>query len=151
MYNNLCLKDYKYDYCEEEGIMHCIVMYPGSDDLDYAGFGFAYCHPDDIKYKSQRTAGVIAEYRAEIDLLRKIKKFKLQPGIAALEHALSTMQQSPQYNDNSYEAKRLKRELKNYKLDIRDIDITIDELEQNLKIYLSRKDDLHRKLEQGQN
>lgn len=136
MYNNLCLKNYKYDYNAESGVMHCIVMYPGSDDLDFAGFGFAYCHPDDEKYMSERTGAVIAEYRAEIDLLRKIKKFKLIPSVEALEHTLSTMKQSPRYTDNSYEAKRLKREIKNYKLDIKDITNLMEELESNLKLYI---------------
>ena len=151
MYNNLCLKNYKYDWDEELGLMNCIVEYPGCDDLTYAGFGQAYCHEQDQEYKSQLTGGVIAEYRAEQDLLRKIKKFKLEPGIAALQHVLSTMEQSPRYNPNSYEARRIKREIKNYKFDIQDINTVISELEENLSIYLERKDKLHQQLAQKQN
>ena len=137
---------YQYDWSEDLGIMHCIIPYKTTNGIWIEGDGSACCHPDDECFKSQLTGGIIAEYRAEIDVLRQLRDMQVKPGIAALEHLLSTMQQSPKYNDNSYEARRIKRELKNYYLDLRDIANLIQDLQHSLSEYIKGKDEIHSRL-----
>ena len=51
--------------------------------------------------------------RAQINILQNYKNRELRPGLKALVHLKGTMQISTRYNPNSYEAKRLDKEIKN--------------------------------------
>ena len=88
---------------ESHGIARCILNYTTSAGISLQGIGIAECHPDDYPYISKLTGGIIAEYRAEIDLLKKINNYEIKPGIAALKHVYCTMRHSKRYNEKSYE------------------------------------------------
>ena len=87
---------------ESHGIARCILNYTTSTGISLQGIGIAKCHPDDYPYISKLTGGIIAEYRAEIDLLKKINNYEIKPGIAALKHVYCTMRHSKRYNEKSY-------------------------------------------------
>jgi len=81
--------------------------------------------------------------RAQIDILRKKRDYEIKPSIMTLEHVLSTMEQSKKYNPKSYEAIRIKKELKHYQEDLRMIQTIIVDEQENLRLYLAGKDQLH--------
>ena len=131
---------------EEHGVARCVLNYTTSSGITLQGIGIAECHPDDYPFMSALTGGIIAEYRAEIDLLKKINNYELKPGIAALKHVYCTMSHSKRYNGKSYEAIRLKRELAHMLDELEENKIAIQDLTNNLKKYIKDKDEFYQKV-----
>ena len=75
--------------------------------------------------------------RASIDILKQIKKYEVKPGLAALRHLYGTMKESKHYNPDSYEARRLMKEIKNYEKEVASINEQIDVTKQYLKDYIN--------------
>ena len=121
---------------EETGMCTCAIVL---DDF-LQGFGIAECHPNDEDVKSEYTGSHIAELRAQINLLQNFKNRELRPGLKALLHLKGTMILSKKYNPDSYEAKRLNVEIKNFRKDIEDIQKAIEETKQNLYDYINLKE-----------
>ena len=71
------------------------------------------------------------------------------PELKAYTHLLGTMTQSKKYNPNSYEAKRLNREIKNVKKDIAEINEAIKASKKNLKEYIDIKEKLYQRIRQN--
>lgn len=134
------------DWNEELGMAQCVIT-DISNGVIITGYGKAVCHDDDVKWKSQVTGEYIALTRANIDILRKKRDYELKPSIMVIEHIISTMINSKQYNPNSYEAKRIKKELKNLKDDLYMINTIIEDEQTSLKTYLDAKEELHQKAE----
>lgn len=130
---------------ESHGIAKCILNYTTSAGISLQGIGIAECHPDDYPYISKLTGGIIAEYRAEIDLLKKINNYEIKPGIAALKHVYCTMKHSKRYNEKSYEAVRLKKELAHLMDELEENKKAIQDIHNNLNKYLEDKDRLHKR------
>lgn len=128
----------EFTWDETTGVCSCIIFL---DDF-LQGFGMAQCADEDRDVFSEKTGMHIAELRAQIDLLQKYKNNILRPGMKALEHLKSTMVHSPRFNPESYEAKRLNVEIKNYQKDIADINEAIYAAKQNLYDHI----DLHEKI-----
>lgn len=135
----------------EQGLATCILYYTTSTGVPLAGVGLAECHPEDRDFISERTGSIIAEYRAEIDLLKKINNFEIKPSIAALKHVYCTMLHSKQYNPNSYEAKRLKKELAHLLDELEENKQSITSIQTTLNTYISEKDKLYKRIRNGQN
>ena len=95
---------------------------------------------------SERTGKHIAETRAQIDLLQNYKNIELRPELKAYKHLLGTMQQSKKYNPNSYEAKRLNKEIKNVKKTIAEINEALNTTKKELKEYIDTKEKLYHRL-----
>ena len=130
---------------ENHGIARCILNYTTSTGISLQGIGIAKCHPDDYPYISKLTGGIIAEYRAEIDLLKKINNYEIKPGIAALKHVYCTMRHSKRYNEKNYEAIRLKKELAHLMDELEENKKAIQDIHNNLNKYLEDKDKLHKR------
>ena len=130
---------------ESHRIARCILNYTTSTGISLQGIGIAKCHPDDYPYISKLTGGIIAEYRAEIDLLKKINNYEIKPGIAALKHVYCTMRHSKRYNEKSYEAIRLKKELAHLMDELEENKKAIQDIHNNLNKYLEDKDKLHKR------
>jgi hypothetical protein len=128
------------DWNEEIGMAQCVIT-DTSNGVTLSGYGRALCHDDDEAYKNQITGDYIAFTRAQIDILRKKRDYELKPSIIAIEHIISTMINSKNYNPNSYEAKRIKKELQNLKLDLRYINTVIEDTQLGLREYLILKDE----------
>ena len=130
---------------ESHGVARCVLNYTTSTGISLQGIGIAECHPDDYPYISKLTGGIIAEYRAEIDLLKKINNYEIKPGIAALKHVYCTMRHSKRYNEKSYEAIRLKKELAHLMDELEENKKAIQDIRNNLNKYLEDKDKLHKR------
>lgn len=130
---------------EETGISSTSLFYPRKNNAPIIGCGIAQCHPDDEDVKSWRTGSVIADYRAEIELCKKIIQDELKPGLAALTHLKGTMTISKKYNPDSYEAKRLNKEIKNLQKEIEETEKMKEALEKDLTTYITLKEEAKNK------
>lgn len=131
------------DWDNDLGMAQCIIEDTSTNGVTLRGYGKATCHDDDKQWKSEFTGKYIAMTRAQIDILRKKRDYEIIPSIMALEHVLSTMEQSKKYNPKSYEAIRIKKELKHYQEDLHMIQTIIIDEQENLRLYLAGKDQLH--------
>lgn len=136
---------------EQHGIARCVINYKSSSGLLIQGIGIAECSPDDLDFMSALTGGMIAEYRAEIDLLKKINAYEIRPGIAALKHAYCTMSHSKKYNPKSYEAIRLKKEIAHMLDELEENKMAIQDLKNSLSKFIFDKDALYKRIRQGKN
>ena len=134
------------DWNEELGLAQCVIT-DISNGVILSGYGRAVCHDDDTQWKRASTGKYIAMTRAQIDILRKKRDYELKPSIMAIEHIISTMTNSKKYNPDSYEAKRIKKELKNLKDDLHMVNTIIKDEQASLKTYLDTKDKLHQEAE----
>ena len=137
-------KDLITEWDKDSGVSTCTLRYRSSNDVDFLCNGVTICHPNDQDFKTELTGAIIAEYRAEIDICRKIRDYELRPGLMALNHVLGTMTKSKHFNPKSYEAKRLIKEINRYKKEIEDTNDLIAELQLNLKAYIDGKDAIYR-------
>jgi hypothetical protein len=135
--------DFLFD--ETSGICSCSIIL--NDFLQ--GFGLAQCAEEDADVISERTGMTIAEYRAQINLLQNFKNRELYPGLKALQHLKSTMVNSKKYNPDSYEAKRLEKEIKHYQEDIKDTCGAIEVAKQILYDYINAREHLNARLRAG--
>ena len=140
------MKHISENWDEQHGIATCFINSKTSSGIILTGVGIAECGPEDLDMMSERTGTVIAEYRAEIDLLKKINNFEIKPGIMALKHVYCTMLHSKQYNPNSYEAKRIKKELAHLLDELEENKMMIKEQQQHLNIYIQQKDEIYQKI-----
>lgn len=145
------MKDIIEHWDEEHGVARCIINYKTRSGIELNGIGIAECSPEDSDFMSERTGSVIAEYRAEIDLIRKINKYEIKPAIAALKHVYCTMVKSKRYNSDSYEAIRLKKELAHLMDEFEENKNMITSLKTDLNFYMDSKDKFYKELRKGQN
>lgn len=101
--------DFEYD--DEYGTVTCRIFYK---DLKFAGF--AKCNPED-NYKRQ-VGEMIAGARAEIEYLKFVLNCELQPAYAALKQLFYSVNQSKNYNEHSYEARAIRRQMYQKEADI---------------------------------
>ena len=93
---------------------------------------------------SELTGSMIAEYRAEIDLIKKINNYEIKPAIVALKHVYCTMRYSKRYNEKSYEAIRLKKEVAHLMDEVEENKLAIKDIKHNLNQYIDKKDKLYK-------
>lgn len=135
---------------EEHGLSRCMIPYVTSGGVELMGIGLAECDPEDEEFKSHLTGGIIAQTRAEIDLIKQINKYEIRPAIAALKHVYCTMTHSKKYNPKSYEAIRLKKEIAHLMDEFDENKQLIKELQAQLKTYIEDKDNFYKKIKNGQ-
>ena len=124
-----------YDYDKDTLKANCIV-----EKNNIIGTGSAMCHPKDEDVASERTGLKIAEDRAIIQYLQNYKASYLRPSLKALKHVYSTMSHSTHFNPHSYEAKRLRKEIKNIEKEINKTSCAIENIKIRLKDYINDKD-----------
>ena len=69
----------------------------------------------------------------------------------SLNHLLSTMIHSDKYNPNSYESKRLNKEIQNIQKEIDYLNELIQEEKESLRQYLQNRNEIYDTLRKGQN
>lgn len=124
-----------YDYDKETLKSSCII-----EDGNIIGVGNAYCHPTDNDMASERTGMHIAEDRAYIKYLQNYRACELRPALKALKHVYATMCHSTHFNPHSYEAKRLRKEIKNLEKEINKVSCSIENVKIRLKEYIDNKE-----------
>lgn len=140
-----------YDYDKETLKSNCII-----EDNNIIGIGSAICHPIDADVSSERTGITIAENRAYIHYLQNYKASYLRPALTALKHVYATMSHSKKFNEHSYEAKRLRKEIKNIQKKINETSCSIENIKLKNKEYINDKDKMaqlyrtKKKIKEGQ-
>ena len=124
-----------YDYDKNTLKANCII-----ENNNIIGVGQANCHPSDKDMASEKTGMYIAENRAYISYLQNYKTTQLRPSLKALKHVYSTMCHSKYFNPNSYEAKRLRKEIKNIEQEINKISCSIENIKIKNKEYIDNKE-----------
>lgn len=132
----------EFTYDETSGICGCSIFL---DDF-LQGFGIAQCAEQDRDMISEKTGMHIAEMRAQINLLQNYKNRELHPELKAYKHLLGTMVNSSRYNPNSYEAKRLNKEIKNVEKAIAEINEAIEATKQQLYNYINTKEIMYQRI-----
>lgn len=131
-----------YNWDSENNIATCTIM----DKAGRKFVGTAKCHPDDIPFANQYTGSHIAFNRAFILYLKSIKRDILQPELRALKQLYYSMNQSKNFNPNSYENKMLWRQIRMKELDLATIEEELATQEQNLTFFIEEKTKLYNKL-----
>lgn len=131
-----------FEWDEEFGLATCIL----TDDKGKEYAGFAQCHPEDGDMKSRRVGQEIALMRAEIVYAKHVRDDELKPGLAALNHYYSTICLSNQFSNDSYEVKRLFKEIRNLKNDLDAINNFISVKKEEVNSYITEKDKMYKKI-----
>lgn len=129
-----------YDWNGEEFSAQCTLT--NGNEVFY---GFAFAHPTDQDLANEYTGLHIAENRALIKALQHRKNYVLTPGLKSLKHLYYSMKQSTHFNPESYEAKMLNRQIRQYEDDIEATKQMIAEIKDHLKEYIAGKDSAYKK------
>lgn len=107
---------------------------------------YAKCHEEDWDMASELTGSHIATERALILYDMYVKNNCLAPGLKALEDLYSNMKNSKGFNEDSFEARRIRREI--YKARLR-VGVKREEIAKRkatLKSYMDKKNDFYKKV-----
>lgn len=114
--------------------------------------GKAFCHPDDLDMKSQRTGEQIAYHRALIEMLKYERDCILIPQIKVLEHVQSILNSKKKIAESDlYAATTLKRQLTNLKFELQIIRDNIESERERLREYISKKEEMYQRIRAKQN
>lgn len=126
-----------FNWDENTGVASCILS-----DGEKVFTGFAQCHPEDNDMCSEKTGCEIAFRRARINALRGYRdelKIKLQ----AFNQLYHNMIRSHRFNEKSYENVMLQRQIRMTNFDLVTTKEMIATEEQNLRKYLSDKEEFY--------
>ena len=118
----------------------CYLTYKGKQFV-----GHTKCHPEDQDFWSERVGCFIAEHRAIIKKFKFMKK-ELLPNLQVLENLEKQLKCCKQYNPDSFEAKRLRKEIYLQRSKINELNEAIKDEQDYLKQYIYGKDKLYNRL-----
>lgn len=107
--------------------------------------GHAKCLDQDNDFWSERTGCTIAELKANIKRLRYIRKQKKEE-LKPLLNFQKRLECCKNYNEKSFEARRLRKEIYTYNEQINELTNAINDETTYLNKYIIEKDNLYRKL-----
>lgn len=136
-----------YSWDSEKTSCACILINEKGQEF----VGNALCHPNDYDMKSVRTGEEIAFTRAYIKMLCAIRDEEIKPIKTVLENLYKNMATSYRFNPESFEAKQLNREIKEFR-ELYDIyNLSIKQHRKYLKQYIDAKDEFYKKQRNNQN
>ena len=106
--------------------------------------GHAYCLAADKDFQSEKTGCFIAERKAFIKKL-KFMKSELVAALSPLTNFEKTLQICKKYNPNSFEAKKLRKEIYIKRKEIQEIETAIKEEQDYLTYYIQNKDKFYKR------
>lgn len=127
-----------FEWNAESGIAICIIHTPFGDFG-----GSATCHTDDKDMMSEKVGCEIAYHRATIKMLIYQRDCQIKPALKALKQLYYSMKHSKQFNKNSYEAKMLWSQIRNWTYDLDTINEMITAIRTMLKDYIETKEHLY--------
>ena len=130
---------HQYDPETHEAI--CILTYG-----DFKFVGTAICHPEDYDMESEKTGQTIAYLRAAIKYYQHLKNNEIYPKLAALKQYYYSINQSKQFDKNSYEVRMLQRQIRNYEDDLVVVRCSLAQLQKNLREFIKIKEDMYSKV-----
>lgn len=119
----------------EKGIATCTLIAPDGTTITKT----AQCAEEDQDMMSEKTGCTIAQMRATIALSKHIRDYIIKPELYALKNFLHNIEQSPKYNPNSYESKRLLHKIGKVENDLHEIQELIAQQRIELSTYLKAK------------
>ena len=119
---------------EDKLMASCIIT-----DRNQTFIGIAQCHPDDEDMSSEKTGCEIAFRRAKINALRSFRD-ELVTTLKAYNQLYYSMNQSKQFNSNSYENRMLQRKIRMTNFDLTTTKEILASEEQSLRAYIKSKD-----------
>lgn len=122
----------------------CHLIYKGQEFI-----GHTRCLPQDEDFQSENVGCFIAETRAIIKQLKYAKK-QLMPGLKALEDFEKTLKCCKNHDSDSFEARRLRKEIYLQKRKIDEINSAIKDEQDYLTQYIKGKDKLYNRLRSKQ-
>lgn len=131
-------------YDENCNMASCIIT--DSHGREY--MKFATCHPDDLDMASEKTGCSIAERRTIIVYLKGQIKNEFEPRLRGLNQLYNSIKFSKEYNKNSFEARKLRKQIYLTKKSIENIKNDIEELEEDLESYIQKKDKFYKQIRQ---
>lgn len=108
--------------------------------------GYACCHEQDFDMMSEKTGLFIAEQRAIVDYLRGMRDTDIKPKLQILEHIYDGIQRSKHFNENSYENRILRRQIRFLKNDLTTVNENIAEIQKNLEEFIHEKDNFYKRV-----
>ena len=130
--------DFSWD--EENKIATCIL----TDEKGRIFVGESTCHPEDYDMASERTGCELAYRRAKIEHLRTVRDADIKPALAALRHLYACMVHSTHFEANSYEAKTIRKHIRQTEFDLATIKEMIAYEYQGITEYIKGKDKIYR-------
>lgn len=127
-----------FDWDEDLGLAYCELT-----DGERTWVGMAECHTDDLDMMSEKTGCEIAFRRARIKALQDQRR-TLKTQLGALNQYYYSMKHSKKFNKKSYENKMLQRQINLIKTDLDTFSSMIANEQQNLRTYISKKDDFYK-------
>ncbi len=140
--------DFSWD--EENKIAVCII----TDEKGRVFVGESTCHPEDYDMASERTGCELAYRRAKLEYLRTVRDADIKPALAALQHLYACMVHSTHFEVNSYEARTIRKHIRQTEFDLTTIKEMIAYEYQGITAYIKGKDKLYQRIrskENGQN
>lgn len=123
--------------CNTDGYTECQMYYDG-----HWFVGHAKCLPEDEDMWSERTGSTLSEIKANIKRL-KYMRTKKREELKPLQLFKKRLECCKSYNSQSFEARRLRKEIWLYESEIQEITNAINDEENYLKKYIAEKDDLY--------
>lgn len=123
-----------------DGLTRCDMYYDGQYFT-----GYAKCLPRDMDMVSERTGCTLSEIKANIKRLKYMRN-KAREQVKPLELFQKRLECCKNYDTNSFEARRLRKEIWLYKSEITEITNAINDEEAYLKKYIAEKDDLYTRI-----
>ena len=123
-----------------DGSTRCDIYYDGQYFT-----GYAKCLPEDEDFWSERTGCFIAECKANIKKLKYLRN-QLTPALSTLKNLEKTLQCCKKYNADSFEAKRLRKEIYIQQEKIDELNEAIKEEQEYLSKYITEKDAFYHKI-----
>lgn len=123
-----------FDYNKNTGYAYCEIKY---DNMIFTGN--AKCLPEDEDFESERTGCFIAEVKANVKKLKYIRK-NLRKELKGLTNFQKRLECCKNYNENSFEAKRLRKEIYIYQEQIEALSSAIEDEEKYLVKYVNEKE-----------
>jgi hypothetical protein len=134
-------KNIKFTYNDEIGCSTCEIIYRNKRFQ-----GNAFCHADDMDFKSERVGMSIAEARANIKLMRHIRDNEIVPALKTLKHLYENIKNSNKHNSKSHETKMLRRSIHKLEKDLAAINNDIADERKFIKDYIDGKEKLYQRL-----
>ena len=123
-----------------DGLIECYMYHDG-----HWFTGRAKCLEQDNDFWSERTGCTIAELKANIKRLRYIRKQKREE-LKPLINFQKRLECCKEYDEKSFEARRLRKEIYLYNEQINELTNAIADEENYLKKYIDDKENLYNKL-----
>lgn len=107
--------------------------------------GYAFCLETDKDFQSDRTGCFIAEMKAQLKKMRYMRT-ETRKSQKALIDFKKRLECCKDYDENSFESKRLRKEIYIYQKEIDNITAAITDTENYLKDYIEGKEKLYQKI-----